>query len=65
MLKLMLSGNSYSVSTSSHSSPDLMVLSACTRCTFHFVIIWLLLRLPDRLLLDVKPHTCTYLIKYF
>lgn len=41
MLKLMLSGNSCSVSMSAHSSPDLMAVSACTRCTFHFVIVWL------------------------
>lgn len=47
MLKLMLSGNSRSVSMSAHGSPDLMDLSACTRCTFHFVIVWLLM--PDRL----------------
>lgn len=55
MLKLMLSGNSYSVSTSSQSSPDLMVLSACTRCTFPFVIVWLLATVPHRILLHVKP----------
>lgn len=39
MLKLMLSGNSCRVSMSAHSSPDLMGLSACTGCTFHFAIV--------------------------
>lgn len=39
MLKLMLSGNTRNVSMSAHSSPDLMDLSTCTRCTFHFVIV--------------------------
>lgn len=61
MLKLMFSGHSCSVSMSAHNSPDLMDPSACTKCTFHFVIVWLLM--PDRLLFDIKLHMCLYLIK--